>query len=115
VWPCFAVSSGQEQFVVVEETSKAAIFCYKIIMGKKQSKGQQGDSFMIQNFSKMANLENLTLVWCDNSSNDNNQSYERQVQEIGLRRAINFLRKFTQVDECEAFIREIDKEKVYND
>lgn len=85
------------------------------MMGEKQSKEQQSNTYTVEGLSKMINLENLTLVWCDNARNNNNQSYERQAQEIGLRRAINFLRVFTQVDECQAYIRQIETERVKYD
>ena len=84
-------------------------------MGKKQSKEEQDDAVTIDNLSKKLNLENLTLIWCDSSKNDSNQLCERQLLETTLRRAINFLRRFTHVDECRAFIREVEKEKVRSD
>ncbi|CAF1118606.1 unnamed protein product [Adineta steineri] len=58
------------------------------------------------------NLENLTLVWYDNSTNNNEQMNERQMQEIKLRSAVNFLQRFPRIDECQAYIREINKEKI---
>jgi hypothetical protein len=94
---------------------KNSFFCFKLKMSENQSKGQQGNASTIEGLSKMINLENLTLVWCDTSRNNNNQSQERQVQGTRLRRAINFLRIFTQIDECQAYIKEAKREKVKND
>ena len=89
------------------------LFCRTMMAGKKSEEQEDASSIATDPWKTM-NLDTLTLVWCDKSHSNRSQLYESQVQDVKIRRAINFLRKFSRTDECQEYIRQIEKEKVVN-